>query len=889
MKRSWRMRYSRRMLMMIILTAGFLYGPFALGAPHSFSEYMERLSRKTPENGPVNTPVESWSILAPGTGGMGAATCGMCTKQMDLYDAIVLRGEPLSMDSIDDYYKEGQIGLYSEPTYEHNPRSYYPDEAFDALVAEAKKRGYDKPIQYTPPNTLVARIDWDDYYVPHVVGETIEDVTYGLGYATVYTNMFELLLIRFVGVSGILQTGLDIAHIDFSDLNGLFDQLKKFQPLNYTQAEMIDTLDPVACDESLGYECQEMLSALVAYREGINKAMAARYPVLKLFDSIGVPWPRWESADSVAAGLAITGVFGDPGADQIANLQRYRELEAIYGSHKAQQIFDDFKLRNAPLDHTTVTAKAAFPNPVYADGTNGSDKSRVIDADSIAWLDPPENETLAPADRLLNTDKPHASNWMVVSKEKSASGRPLLVGGPQMSYIQPNIFMEFDARTVDNSFQITGVSLPGLFIAAFAGNAHNGVWSPTSAIGKTSDLFVEKLCDPDGGGDVDPKSVYYMHNGECKQMRIRKNSGTPFTVHGPVVGWGSVKGEPVAITRKSFHAERMGQSIFPFYKLAKGNIKNADEFILCMEKFTLALNYAYINESEIAYINTGLYPVRAKGAQIDLPTWGTGEWDWKGVISLDQRPHVINPEEGLLLSWNNQSAPEFYESDGDFQRVQMLYNLTAPHDSFTLSSLAEISQTAAVQDGYAVTFVPLLTGYLAGLPDDETNGISEMMEVVDAWIATKQARRVDLNEDGVYDDPGPAIMDEIMGCIKSALEERLKFDIGAFDLPKAMGSAYQDSTTSLIRMLMNRARATGNEVLDVNENLLACGDGTYESCQNVIVSALEKAHANLTETFGSDDPSKWLKKADAIELIPLGKKEWHWQNRPTFQQVATVH
>jgi len=858
-------------------------------AGHSFNDFLDLMFRIVPDNGPVETPVESWSVLAPGTGGMGAATCGMCMDQMDLYEGILMVDEPFTEDTLHQYYKEGQVGLYGESTYERNPRSYYPDQAWKDIIEESKKRGYDKPIIYEPPVTLVARIDWDEFHVPHIVGEKIEDVTYGLGYATVYTNMFELLLLRFAGTSGIIQTGLDLFHMDFSDLEGIFEELMKIEPVNYTRDEMMDTLDPLACDDALGESCQELLSAMVAYREGINKAIKARYPVLKMFDTIGLPWPRWEVSDSVAPGLAMAGVFGDPGSDQIKNLITYRAIEKEFGSEKAMDLFDDYQLRHAPLDTTTVTAKDAFPNPVYADGSTDSDPLRWIDDASIAWVDLEEPGLESENNAYLDPEKPHASNWMMISAEKSATGHPLLVGGPQMRYVQPNIFMEFDARTTDETFQITGISIPGLFIAAFAGSGHNGVWTPTSAIGKTSELFIEKLCSPDNTSPVDPKSTYYMHNGECKQMIIRKNYGTPFTVHGPVLGWGTVDGAPVAVTKKSYHGERMGQSIFPFFLLAKGEVKTAEEFVNCMETFTLAVNYAYINGSEIAYINTGLYPVRAKGAQMDFPVWGTGEWDWTGVIPLSGRPHVINPEEGYLVSWNNQSAPEFYKSDGDFQRVQLLRQQILAKELLDLPSLANIAQKAALQDAYALSFLPLLKTYLNGYAFSEDNDVSDMINELTAWVEDKQAKRSDADNDGYHDDAGPAITDRILTCLKEELEKNLNLGLGEFDFPSGKGSAYQDDTMSLVRLLLNRAIENGNDLSDVNTGLFQCGDGTFEGCRDVIVTTLVNARSELAMAFGSPDPSLWLKGADHIEFIPVGPKDYRWQNRPTFQQVATVH
>jgi acyl-homoserine lactone acylase PvdQ len=859
-------------------------------------DFWELLSRKAPENGPIETSVESWSVLAPGTGGLGAATCSMCTDQMHLYNDIVQAEEPYSVETLSTYYKQGNVGLHTASTYQLKPRCIFPDDDMAELLEAFRERGYDHPATYEPPNTLVATIDWDASHVPHVIGETVEDVAFGLGYATVYTNLFELLAIRYFGISGISQTGFDITSLftsadsdQFESLEGFLDE---YPPINFTRDELLDTMDPSVCDEMLGDECQELMGAMVAYQKGINNAMKARHPVFLIFDQLGIPWPEWKAIDTAAGGLAATSIFGDPGADQLYNLKEYRKIESAYGTEKAKAIFDDMKMRNAPLDETTVTVKDAFPGPVYADGSDQTDPDRPVDADSIAWLDLAEWGNNEARQSLMAHKKPHASNWMLISADKSASGHPILVGGPQMGYIRPSIYLEFDARTTDNQFQIAGLSIPGLFFAAFAGNAHNGVWSPTSAIGKTSDIFVEKLCAPDNDIYDADATMYYLHDGQCKPMNIREGNGVPFTVHGPVIAWDTVDGETVAISRQSYNIEHISQGIIPYYMLAKGKIKTAQEFIDAMQIHSLALNYAYINESEIAYINTGLYPVRAAGAQADLPIWGTGEWDWRGVITLDQRPHTIDPPEGFMLSWNNQSAPDFYQSDGDFQRVQILHRLISNQDLLDPSSLAQLAELSAVQDGYALTCLPLLQDYTAAMDESLQEALSGMMAELAAWVEDRQARRVDMDGNGAYDDAGPAIIDEIMTCLKHKLERSLYLSLGGFNFPNTAGSAYQDDTTGIVRMLLNRARDAEENGDYPDEYLMQCGDGTFAGCRNLVAAALLQAKANLTEAFDTDQSALWLKPADTLKLLPFSPKEgpaWHWQNRPTFQQVATVH
>jgi acyl-homoserine lactone acylase PvdQ len=853
------------------------------------ANFLELLCRPTPANGPIETPVDSWSILAPGTGGLGAVTCAMCLDEMYLYNDIVLAEELNRPETLQRYYKKANVGLNSPSTFQAAPRALYPYDTMDELMEGFVQRGYDQPLTYAPPGTLHARIDWDAHHVPHIVGETVEDVSYGLGYATGYTNMFEMLLLRAAGASGILQSGYSLSSLLDGESVDLSELIAENKLINYSRDEMLDMLDPRMCEEVLGPACQEMASAMVAYRHGINQAIQRRYPVFRLLEHLSIPWPRWEVIDTAAIGLAIAGVFGDPGADQIANLSLRRTIESLYGADEAQSIFDDYELRHLPLDETTVTAERPFPNPVFADGGDASDPDRFVDPDSIAWLDMPSPENNPALKSLLHVEQPHTSNWMVISKERSSTGHPLLVGGPQMNYFRPNIFLEFDVRTIDNHFQITGVSLPGLFIAAFAGNGHNGVWTPTAAMGKTADIFVEKLCSPDGRSPVAAESNHYLHHGICKPMDLREGRGFPFTVHGPVIARDTVEGQPVAVTRKSYNIEHVCQGIIPYYALARGMVKNARQFIGVMEHHTLALNYAYINASEVAFINAGLYPVRAAEAQSDLPTWGTGQWDWQGVIGMDQRPHMINPEKGYMVSWNNQAAPGFYRSNGDYQRVQIIRRLIAGKTRFDLLSLAEVAQTTAVQDALALTCLPLLRDYISGLPIVERE-LSDVLAELKTWVEAHQAKRVDLDEDGLYDQAGPAIMDQVMTGLKLALEEDLGLDLGSLNLPGPVGSAYLGEATSLIRMLLNRAKMTGEDPDDVDPALLQCGDGTFDSCRDLVVNALRQAKADLVEKFGTNDPALWLKRADHITLKPFGvsEKQWHWQNRPTYQLIATV-
>ena len=69
-------------------------------------------------------------------------------------------------------------------------------------------------------------------------------------------------------------------------------------------------------------------------------------------------------------------------------------------------------------------------------------------------------------------------------------------------------------------------------------------------------------------------------------------------------------------------------------------------------------------------------PRRARGLDRRLPTLGTGEYEWQRLPQpSDEHPHDVGGPDGLLLNWNNQSAPGFMHGDdepyGSVHRVEL--------------------------------------------------------------------------------------------------------------------------------------------------------------------------------------------------------------------------
>jgi acyl-homoserine lactone acylase PvdQ len=84
-----------------------------------------------------------------------------------------------------------------------------------------------------------------------------------------------------------------------------------------------------------------------------------------------------------------------------------------------------------------------------------------------------------------------------------------------------------------------------------------------------------------------------------------------------------------------------------------------------MSSFPGTENWFYVDDKNVAFMQSGTYPRHARGTNVDLPYWGTGKADWQGfdpesytfrAIPNSHRPRAVNPSDGFIISWNQKEA-----------------------------------------------------------------------------------------------------------------------------------------------------------------------------------------------------------------------------------------
>jgi len=695
----------------------------------------------------------------------------------------------------------------------------------------------------------------DSWGVAHVYGKTASNVMWGAGWVAAEDRGLILQLIRGPG---------RIAALD----GPAYDQSREFVPSSQTEAELAREYTLLR-----GPNGKQLLKEVDAYTAGLNAYVKAS----------GAGFPPWKRNDTVAAAAVLAGQYGVGGGDETRRAELLGELEVSLGATEGRRVWDDLREQQDPETPVTAPGTSNY-------GHNTSELGNVIpDVGSVGL-------SVERAGAAAEAWQQSMSNALVVSRQRSTSGHPIYVAGPQVGYFYPAFFLEIDLH--GGGFNARGVSFPGVPWIVI-GRGPDYAWSATTSHSDIVDQYVETLC----GGD----DAHYLYTGMCTAMGSFDAGvvkGPPdhvlsfrTTVHGPVLGYATVQGHKVAISTKRSTRGREILSALAFDGLDKARVHGPKDFILTMSKVEFGFNWTYADDRDIAYYSSGRLPIRPASVDLGLPTNGNGDFEWQGFVPLEGHAQAIDPPGGVLVNWNNKPQRGYASADdhwsyGSLQRVQMLSRGLAAKKKHTPVSVVAAMNRAATEDFRGVRIVPDLTAVLAGSTAPSARD-AQLLALLQAWSG-KDAPRLDLNGDGKIDDPGAAIMDAawtriaravmlpVLGALVPKLEKLQPLD----DPANAQGSAYDSGWYGYVDKDL---RALLGKPVSGRFGRQYCGAGVLAACQASIWAAIDAAGSSLAATQGPD-PAQWHSSATAERIHFSGgllPATMRWTNRPTFQQVIS--
>ncbi len=373
---------------------------------------------------------------------------------------------------------------------------------------------------------------------------------------------------------------------------------------------------------------------------------------------------------------------------------------------------------------------------------------------------------------------------------------------------------------------------------------------------------------------------HYEFDGECVPFE-EFDAGTlgdqpiryPVSVHGPVIGTATSEGVPVALTSQRSTFGRDGLNLGALKNMTEGDGDTPETFFETANQFGFTFNWGYANRDGIGYFASGLLPVRAEGLDRRLPTLGTGDYEWQGFLEQDEHPHATGHPTDRLLNWNNQSAPGFMHGDNNqYGSVHRVEAFDQWPDEAELTDVVGIMNRSATED-IRSTVWPVISEVLAG-GDAPSELAAEVTAILDDWVAD-DAPRLDADDDGDNDSPGPLIFDAIFDPIVGAVGESVLGETLTFDRQGINDESFVDKDL----------RALLGQPVDGPFQVSYCGAGDIDICRDALWAAIGTAVDEVAAEFG-DDPSTWLSEGQRQTFTPgLIDDDFRATNRPTFQQV----
>ncbi|MGZ6691604.1 MAG: penicillin acylase family protein, partial [Solirubrobacteraceae bacterium] len=767
------------------------------------------------------------NILPPGTNGLVNA------PQLALWESAKQR-PPHNDDQLQMYAGLATAAPHIAPSQIPN---FFKDATFGVPAGEVASS------ESPEPGVTIERDK--AFGVPHIYGDTRAELMFGIGYASAEDRLFFIDALRHAGEGDLAQFagGANAAMDAQVWASEPYTQQDLVNQVQYGLAHSAD--GPQVLSDATNY-----VAGLNAYIAKAQNPLFTGTMMPAEYLALGMTGPQpFTVEDLVKIATLVGGIFGNGGGEQLSNAVLYQDLERKFGKErrlvagspepkpKAGWVpakskdtsgfatflsFADpsdpeapttvhgksFPYQTLPAPGKRTRARVALPDPgsvkygndvvggsLPAGQSNGSGPQGSAGPGNTSSSGSSSGTPGIPGlPGLAGTitggligGKRSMSNALLINAAHSASGHPLAVMGPQVSYYAPEILMEEDIH--GPGIDADGAAFPGVNLYVELGHGRDYAWSATSAGQNIVDTFAVPLCNP-SGGPVSTSSDFYLLNGHCVQMETltRTESWQPNladstpagsmtlqtkrTAYGIVLARATIGHKPVVYTNlRSTYMHELDSALGfeQFNEPAK--MRNPQDFMRAASNIQYTFNWFYIDDKHIAYFNSGLNPVRAAGTDPLFPTWA--KYPWRGYhaaaamtpasLTEAQTPPKAHPQaidQTFLTSWNNKQAPG-YNDVATAQQYSSIYRsqlldenisaqLAQSGGKMTLADLINAMGTAGTQDLRGVEVLPYAL-QIIGHPSDPA--LLSAMDELQTWVASGAHRinRAHPGGSGSYD------------------------------------------------------------------------------------------------------------------------------------------
>ncbi|MFV0360074.1 penicillin acylase family protein [Tropicimonas sp.] len=604
----------------------------------------------------------------------------------------------------------------------------------------------------------------DNADVPHIFGETDEDVLFGLGFAHAQDRLWQMTLMR--------RTAQGRLSEYFGQRTARTDEFMRRLDLYRLAHASVAAQDAGA------------IALLEAYSRGVNawirtvneNALGRGAPEFFIFPPEIAPW---EPADSIALLKLMALRLDQQMSDEILRAR----AALVLSPERLADLLPDAPRTAAGVPMPDFSAVA--PDPGDRAGAAG-------------YSTPGPDFFPVPSPALGG-----ASNAWAATRERSAAGGALLANDPHLRLSAPTIW--YLARLELSTGGVIGATIPGI-PGILSGRSQDLGWGLTYSYADTQDLHIEELNPAD--------TEEYRTPGGWAPFRtersiIRVKDAPPVTVtlrwseNGPVIPGSHM--DLAAITPPGHVVSLAWTALDPADRSISAVLRllraqSADEAIEAGRNYIApAINLMLADRDGIALQVIGAIPDRDPRhySQGRIPSLGWQvENRWRGRQPYENNPRVVDPASGVLGNTNNPTTRRAFPDNvsfvwGDSVRILRLQKLMEEREVHTRESF--IAAQLDTVSTAARSLLPLIardlwfTGEAAaeGTPDRQrqralellANWNGEMTEhqpeplIYAAWMRQLQHKLI-LDDIGPLSDsfthPDPVFLERVFRNIDGA-------------------------------------------------------------------------------------------------------------------------
>ena len=355
------------------------------------------------------------------------------------------------------------------------------------------------------------------------------------------------------------------------------------------------------------------------------------------------------------------------------------------------------------------------------------------------------SEQVADLEEPYHPAEPSGSNGIAIAPQNTADGHALLLINPHTSFF----FRSEMQVTSSEGLNAYGAATWGQMFIYQGFNERVG-WMHTSSAGDAIDEWRETVLKKGDkyfykfGSEERPLMTSVISVPYKTPQGMAKRTFTIYrTHHGAVVRKDTATGDWITVGLMNDPIKALTQSF------TRTKARNYKEFQQIMRLHTNSSNATIYADGDgnIAYFHANFIPRRNPKFDWTKPVDGSDtESDWKGLLTLEESPNLLNPASGWLYNSNNSpwsaagpsslkqsDFPKYVDNGIESARGRHAIRVLENRKDFTLDKLRD-----AAYDSYLPWFektVPALIAAWDNLPpgDQAKTKLADQISVLRAW------------------------------------------------------------------------------------------------------------------------------------------------------------